>query len=421
MTAIVGVLNKHAVAIAADSAATISNSNNQKVFNTANKVFTLSKYHPVSIAIYNNSELIGVPWEIVIKEYRKNLDEKGFDTLQQYVDNFFEFLAARCYFSNDEGQKLYLSNLIKSLIAEILFSIRGNNPAFDGPPLAAAISDNLDKIISNTNKFGSFRAFENFTKEDFSKYLSTQINEILSDLSEHLNVVLNRDKFETAVYQMFTRMGDMRTYSGIVFCGFGEAEIFPSIQSYKVLHAIDNKLAVITDKKETISLYNPVLISPFAQIDVMQTLIDGVSPVVKDIYFKGLTIPIKALLMDIAKKLQPNNLGLSKNILNFIKKDLGNYINSYIDSCDRQRIESYTAPFVNSVAALEKEDLADFAESLISITSVKRKMNLNEQNTVGGPVDVLVLSKGDGAVWMKRKHYFDPALNPNFFNIYLKH
>jgi hypothetical protein len=70
---------------------------------------------------------------------------------------------------------------------------------------------------------------------------------------------------------------------------------------------------------------------------------------------------------------------------------------------------------------LEKEDLADFAESLISITSVKRKMNLNEQNTVGGPIDVLVMSKGDGAIWMKRKHYFDPNLNPNFFNTYLKH
>ena len=58
MTAIVAVLNKHAVAIAADSAATISSRNNKKVFNTANKVFTLSKYHPVAVAIYNNSELV---------------------------------------------------------------------------------------------------------------------------------------------------------------------------------------------------------------------------------------------------------------------------------------------------------------------------------------------------------------------------
>ena len=42
MTAIVGVLNKHAVAIAADSAVTMGNTH--KVINSANKIFTLSKY-----------------------------------------------------------------------------------------------------------------------------------------------------------------------------------------------------------------------------------------------------------------------------------------------------------------------------------------------------------------------------------------
>ena len=42
MTAIVGVLNKHAVAIAADSAVTMGNTH--KVVNSANKIFTLSKY-----------------------------------------------------------------------------------------------------------------------------------------------------------------------------------------------------------------------------------------------------------------------------------------------------------------------------------------------------------------------------------------
>ena len=70
MTAIVGVLNKHAVAIAADSAVTIGGT---KIFNSANKIFALSKRAPVAIATYNNANLNNVPWEIVIKEYRKYL------------------------------------------------------------------------------------------------------------------------------------------------------------------------------------------------------------------------------------------------------------------------------------------------------------------------------------------------------------
>lgn len=52
MTAIVGVLNKHAVAIAADSAVTMGNTH--KVVNSANKIFTLSKYHPVAVMTYSS-------------------------------------------------------------------------------------------------------------------------------------------------------------------------------------------------------------------------------------------------------------------------------------------------------------------------------------------------------------------------------
>lgn len=54
MTAIIGVMNKHAVAIAADSAVTLGGG--KKVLNSANKLFSLSKHHPVAIAIYGNAE-----------------------------------------------------------------------------------------------------------------------------------------------------------------------------------------------------------------------------------------------------------------------------------------------------------------------------------------------------------------------------
>ena len=32
-----------------------------------------------------------------------------------------------------------------------------------------------------------------------------------------------------------------------------------------------------------------------------------------------------------------------------------------------------------------------------------------------GPVDVAVITKGDGFVWLKRKHYFPAELNPHYF------
>lgn len=421
MTAIVAVLNKHAVAIAADSAATISSRNNKKVFNTANKVFTLSKYHPVAVAIYNNSELVGVPWEIVIKEYRKALGEKTFATLKEYVGDFFNFIKRKNYFTDEEDQKKHLKSLMLSFLGEAISNVRGANITMVGIPLAAGVTAILDNTINTAASMDVTPAFKDVTKDSFEKYAHVEIDEILNDLSSNLGVVIDRDKMATAMFYMFTRIRTTPAFSGIVFCGYGEKEVFPSLYSYMLQHVIEGNLSVLTGGDAQITMSDDVAIMPFAQIDVMQTLIDGIAPIVKDIYFHGLADPIKALLLDISKQVRPASKKIADNIDRFVSKGLQKYINDYIDKCDLQRANSYTTPLVNSVSMLEKEDLADFSESLIGITSVKRKMSLNEQNTVGGPIDVLVLSKGDGAIWMKRKHYFDPDLNPNFFDTYLKH
>jgi len=59
------------------------------------------------------------------------------------------------------------------------------------------------------------------------------------------------------------------------------------------------------------------------------------------------------------------------------------------------------------------------AEALVNLTSFKRRFSFDAE-TVGGPVDVAVLCKGDGFVWIKRKHYFKPELNPHFLTNYFQ-
>ncbi len=97
MTAVVGILNKHAVALAADSAVTIGGGSGRKIFNKANKVFALSKQHPVGIMIYNSASFMATPWEIIIKVYRKQLNSKSFPTLAEYQNDFIEFLRAKIF------------------------------------------------------------------------------------------------------------------------------------------------------------------------------------------------------------------------------------------------------------------------------------------------------------------------------------
>ena len=72
-------------------------------------------------------------------------------------------------------------------------------------------------------------------------------------------------------------------------------------------------------------------------------------------------------------------------------------------------------PILQSIMSLPKEELANLSESLINITSLKVKVQ-DTLETVGGDVDVAIITKGDGFVWTKRKQYFKESLNPQFFN-----
>ena len=94
MTAEVAILNKQGVALAADSAVTTGGRYGQKIFNTVNKVFTLSKYHPVGIMVYSSAEVMGVPTETVIKVFRDRLGGRELATLAEYHDAFLDFLKS---------------------------------------------------------------------------------------------------------------------------------------------------------------------------------------------------------------------------------------------------------------------------------------------------------------------------------------
>ena len=123
MTAIVAVLNKHAVAIAADSAVTMGDTH--KVVNSANKIFTLSKYHPVAVMTYSSAAFMGVPWDIIIKEYRKELGKDSFDKLKDYVKDFITFLHKHHFFCDEQTQRDYLmlqlDSFVKSCREELSF------------------------------------------------------------------------------------------------------------------------------------------------------------------------------------------------------------------------------------------------------------------------------------------------------------
>ena len=80
MSAGICIMNKQAIALAADSAVTVGD--HAAIHNSANKLFSLSRVAPVGLIIYANASLMSVPVEIIVKEYKKQLADRSFQKLE---------------------------------------------------------------------------------------------------------------------------------------------------------------------------------------------------------------------------------------------------------------------------------------------------------------------------------------------------
>ena len=119
MTAEIAILNKSAVALAADSAVTISAGNKEeKIFDSADKLFELSYHNPIGIMIYNGTSFAEIPLPGLIKKFRSELGDLS--TVQEAATQFLRFL-------NEIGRdtpKSVLKDVLTSSVAPLLRLIK---------------------------------------------------------------------------------------------------------------------------------------------------------------------------------------------------------------------------------------------------------------------------------------------------------
>lgn len=149
---------------------------------------------------------------------------------------------------------------------------------------------------------------------------------------------------------------------------------------------------------------------------MIDTILSGIDPKFDETYLGNFDALFRKYNQAIIDSIGSTNPLLTEQIKNL---DTTAIVQEFNNLNQQIKQQEYIIPLMNAVSNLSKEDLAEMAESLIYLTYLKRRITFAEES-VGGPVDVAVISKGDGFVWIKRKHYFRPELNKHFFDNYFK-
>ena len=184
---------------------------------------------------------------------------------------------------------------------------------------------------------------------------------------------------------------------------------------------INNKLKYKKSNYISIdNISNRSHLRPFAQSDTVSTFVFGIDPAYEDViqgYMKDIltdSYPSK-IIEELNNLSETEKVSIRENLIISGNKIYKDFIEKCRDHCNEHHFE----PITQALEFLPKDELATVAESLVNITSFMKRMSM-EDETVGGPCDVAVISKGDGFIWIKRKHYFEVESNPQYLARYYK-
>jgi len=427
MTAEIAIMNKEAIALAADSAVTINTGSGRKIYNTVNKLFALTKYAPVGIMVYGRADLMGIPWESIIKTYRVAIGRRTFGTIEEYVSHFISFLKKN---SNKlfpaEIQMQYFQTLARSAflnirarvehrVKETISKSGSATPSDVQTAVDEAVEEYLKYVASQRPLVGMTRARTTQLKKRYGKMINSMKSDVLQQLplSGKSSSRLSSVPIEVCCRRVFGPSD-----SGVVISGFGNDEIFPSLTNLAVGGVADNILRYDSVRELKIEHNSGALIKPFAQSEMVVAFMEGIDPTCDDVitsYWRTIMNRFPRVVAGAVQTLSPAQ---KRALIDKLHKAGEGILKDFRQKLRQYQSEQHINPVIDAVAVLPKDLLAEVAESLVNLTSFKRRISMTSAETVGGPIDVAVISRGDGFVWIKRKHYFKAELNPQFMSQY---
>ncbi len=431
MTAEIAILNKSAVALAADSAVTISTgSSQQKIFDSEDKLFELTCHSPIGVMINNTMSFMEAPLPVLIKKFRESA--KSFRRVQDAAESFLKFLDE---FAADSPKRIQDSE-VGSVAKEFLKFVSDqaakefNNEFFDDK---GGLKEELLEVDNLSSRFQDFMRIRqraivercakiagNISNSEFIgdgelKYSEGQADIVRGMIEEVFPQAFDDVKlmmFEL-VQELLKKSRDISNSTGLIIAGFGEDDLFPTLISYEIYGAFGGKMLFRT--KEIIDIDRNgerSKVVAFAQREMVDRFLYGLDGSIEYQIGDEASQSAKAISESILSRLDMPEGELValrdtvRDAENAFASGLQNVFGAIRDQ-SREDIEGM-------VEFMPKPEMARMAEALVNLTSIKRRVSTGFE-TVGGPIDVAVISRSEGFVWVSRKHYFPAELNRRYF------
>ncbi|MBY0421081.1 MAG: hypothetical protein K2Q06_02175, partial [Parvularculaceae bacterium] len=286
MTSEVVLMNRQAVAMAADSAVTISGHQYIKTYQSVDKLFPLVDGQPVAVMIYNNAEIMSTPWETVISLYREQTRGRSLDSIDQYAEDFMNFISGNPDLFPAEHQDTEFFKhvaVVFTVIAEDFdFQVgrfREGGEARLKEHLSSIFEFVVGELHNDYKRYpdesprADLACFPQGMGEHVRRRYKGEIDQLIESLSSALRrdypgLVISeatRERLREIAVMSATKDAFFEHYTGVVFAGFGARDKFPAMRSYLTSSVILGILKRKQDRAADMSADGGPVVQPFAQ------------------------------------------------------------------------------------------------------------------------------------------------------------
>lgn len=402
MTSQIVLMNKLGVAVGSDSSLTMEVGDNRRTYSSAEKIHPLGPEHKIAVLHSGSTQFMGHPYEILISQWKKTLT-KPLARVDDYVTNWISWLTHRQDLFPEDEQIVWFKDVLEDYFLDLrkrIIDYTGSNNIFkdnfNDPEVLEWVNGFLSGDIEWLDGQQDLASMDSAWAETKIGTLRKSISEVIEYVFDDVPRDAQSDEYYWQIAQRFLyKYTYHHTEGTLAFVGFGDSEIYPA-------HTYLDFLGVIADKprylrnSDAISLETSSRLRTHAQAEAIHTFLRA--------YHKNFESVAKVNIdKTFDTLLQVEGLNdLPDEILTEIERVKSESKSALESAFAEESTNKFVDPFTSTLAGLPTISLGNMAASLIQL-QVLRQTSTAIQDTVGGPIDVGVITLENGFQWFKHK------------------
>ena len=363
--------------------------------------------------VYSRGDVLGRSWSHIAHAFSREHGAVEYETVDDAAAAFFSFLDQNRQLFPEHEEREEFEGLMRTAFLTVLNhakSMRGYpGGGYDSDEAAfmAALDIYLGHLAMDENGAERQRLdiFEALSADGFSERYGAMLDALIAEsLGDFGMAEGTRAKLFQFAYLIATQPAFLEPYAGLVFAGFGTADVFPVYSHYYASILIDGVLKRAHDEATAVGVDDGpnAYLRTFAQAEMTHAFLRGVHP-----YMFDMAVSLNLISNEAAAETALKDAGLDEAASDAVlarmrEAALPQLAGEFAHAIQTVSQEEFINPFIKVVSASGKRQLAETSKALVELNILKSDLHMS-QTGVGGDVDVAMVSRTTGFEWYAKK------------------